>query len=509
VATLQGDDEHRAMKVLRLSSQDTLEKAESEYRLPATLQVGEKTLRSPDQPHPALCLAALALALLFLGRDTARFSAPFGPSHDGFNAALYGTGGRAILEEGLVASRLGASSTTLSGDRVVYAHHPPLVYLADAVAMAFPVSAETASRLPAVASSLIVLWLLVHLLTASGLDSGAAGLGLLVAFSSPMFLIFGAVTEPHVLGLAPMTALTMLWQRLRRRSATAVLPLACAAAIATLTSWQAAAFAAAIGVVLLIVERRRTAAAAVLVATAVSVVLVALWVLWAYGGDLREFAERAVHRVGVGNAGRVSFRQMIGAQMRYFDDLFPFGIFMVVPLSTVGLVDRRTRPLVAVSLGTVLGYALLFKNGAYDHSYWAYCILLPLALGAAAALDNLSQWVSRYPSPRATRSLLGTALIVVIGLFLQRPSSEQQQHRYAAEIGSQASALRWPDGQQYLYHAFGGRGPTDLLPWLRFYARREPLGVDGPQSVPRGQIMLRVVDGRLLTVPGERPGEPQ
>src|SRR5689334_20453626 len=88
--------------------------------------------------YSLLWIAALVVAVVFVGRDSARLSAPFGPSHDGFNAALYMSGGRAIVEEGPWVSQLGASSRTVSGDRVVYAHHPPLVYLETAAALAAP-----------------------------------------------------------------------------------------------------------------------------------------------------------------------------------------------------------------------------------------------------------------------------------------------------------------------------------------------------------------------------------
>src|SRR5438552_888455 len=117
----------------------------------------------------SLWISALAVALLFLGHDPSRLWMPFGPSHDGFNAALYMTGGRAIVEEGPLASRLGASSRTVSGDRVVYAHHPPLVYLEDAFALAVIRSPEAAARLPAVMSSLAVLVLVGLVLAACAL----------------------------------------------------------------------------------------------------------------------------------------------------------------------------------------------------------------------------------------------------------------------------------------------------------------------------------------------------
>src|SRR2546428_6001358 len=168
------------------------------------------------RPGPLLWIAAGATVLVFLGHDAHRLSAPFGPSHDGFNAALFMTGGRAIVEEGPIESRLGASSRTLFGDRVVYAHHPPLIYLASALAFTLPGPVEARARLPAVVSGLAVLFFTVILLHHSGLGPGAAAGGLLFAFGTPMFFVFGALKGPDVPGLAPLTGLTLPWQAARR-----------------------------------------------------------------------------------------------------------------------------------------------------------------------------------------------------------------------------------------------------------------------------------------------------
>jgi len=451
-------------------------------------------------------IPALAVALLFIGHDPGRLSMAFGPSHDGFNAALYMTGGRAILEEGPLTSQLGASSRTVWGDRVVYAHHPPLVYLEDAAALALLRSPEAAARLPAVASSLAALVLLVLLLAACELPAGPAAVGLLVAFATPMFVGYGAMTEPHALGLAPMIALTLLWQRSRLGFEPPSWAFGLVAAVATLTSWEAALFAAFVSVFLFFAGQRR-AAIAVLAATALSGVLTALWMWWAYHGDLAEFLQRALHRAGAGDS-RVTVGMMVRQQMQYFSDLFPVGKWMVVPIAALGLLDRRTRPLVASSLGTVLGYALLFKNGAYDHSYWLYCILLPLALGAVVAADTVSRVFGSRPWLRLATPVLGAAIVAALAITVWLPSSKLGRHPHAAETGAQARALRWPVRQRYAYNAFGDIGPTDLLPWLLFYSRRQPFGVDGPQSVPRREVVLRIVDGQLVSVPGEKPDAP-
>src|SRR5256885_14868 len=207
---------------------------------------------------------------------------------------------------------------------------------------------------------------------------------------------------------------------------------------------------------------------------------------------------------GAGDSDRVSILQAARQQLRYLRDLFPVGSWLVVAVAGLGLLDRRTRPLVAVSLGTVLGYAVVFKNGAYDHSYWLYCLLLPLPLGAAVAADAVSRWLARHRLPRLAPAAFAAPLVVALALTVWRPSNDQGQNRIGAALGAQARAIDWPGGQRYAYHTFGGDGYTDLLPWLRFYARREPFGIDGPASVPQGQVVLRLVDGRLRADPGER-----
>src|SRR5688572_2085600 len=200
-------------------------------------------VRPPLRHAPVgLWLAVVALAAVFLLHDTDRFSAPFGPSHDGFNAALYMTGGRALVEEGPTASRLGARST-VHGEEVLYAHHPPFVYLADALARVVPASDETRARLPAIVASLTELILLAALLRALDLHPIAGAVGLMVAFATPFFAVFGAVTEPHILGLLPVTAFSLVWIRSRRRGEQPSAPvLASIAVLACLTSWEAALF---------------------------------------------------------------------------------------------------------------------------------------------------------------------------------------------------------------------------------------------------------------------------
>jgi hypothetical protein len=448
-------------------------------------------------------IAAAGIAAVLIGHDAARLWAPFGPSHDGFNAALFMTGGRAIIEEGPLASQLGASSRTLAGDRVVYAHHPPFIYLASAGAYLAPGPVELRARLPALLAAFAALGLTVLVLCRCELGSGAVAMGALIAFASPMFYVFGAVTEPHIMGLPFMAGLTLMWQRLRLGQQVPVWVLAAVALGGALTSWQAALFGGVVGAALF-VEQRRAAGAAVWLGTAVGVSLTGLWILWAYQGHPGDFLSRALLRAGAGAEDRVTILQMARQQASYLREGFPVGFWLTLPVLIWGVVDHRTRALVVITLGTVMAYAIAFKNGAYDHSYWLYSLLLPLALGGAAATAAVARWLATREFSRLVPLRWGVAVALVgaLGFTMWRPSNDSEPDRIGATLGAEARTVAWPPQQRYAYHSFGGEGPTDLLPWLRFYAQREPMGVDGPDSIPRGAVLLQMVDGHLRVTPG-------
>jgi hypothetical protein len=450
-----------------------------------------------------IIVAAIGVVCIFVGHRTDRITAPLGPSHDGNNAALYAIGGRAILEDGPIASRFGASIKTASGDRVVYAHHPPMAFLENAVAHIVPASSETQARLPAILSSVLAVALGGVLLHELGFRPGAAALALVVAFTTPMFFVFGSITEPLILSLPAMIGLTLLWQRVRIGAQTPAWVFVLVAALATLTSWEAALYAIVMGTALLV--RRRRVGVYVLVGVAAGAVLTGLWIVWAYNGDLGDFMSRAVLRAGSNAEVPVTYRQMAAQQIRYFRDLFAFD-WLVVPIAALGLFDRRTRMLVAASLGTVLAYGLLFRNGAHDHPYWLYCITLPMLMSVASVADRVGRWLMRDQRWRVIAYALGVGVIAVSLLSLWKPSQEEQRDRFGAKAGAFVRAAKWPANQRYAYHlAPGDVGPTspDLLPWLLFYSRLEPYGVDGVRAVPRGQLVLVDDEEGLRLVQGE------
>ena len=407
-----------------------------------------------------------------------------------------------MVEEGPLASRLGARSKTVAGDAIVYAHHPPMIYGVAALVSAIA-PPEAGARLSAMLAALVALVLLVLLLRECDLPPGSASLGLLVSVATPMFMTYGAMLEPHVLGLAPMIALVLLWQRTRRGGPSPLWVWALATATTTFTSWSAGFLCVRVAI-LLAIGGDRQRAVAVLAATAASACLVGMWIWWAYDGSMAEPIQRALYRAGIIEGGRVTLIGMTRRQAGFLGDLFPVGSWLLVPVACFGLLDGRTRPIVAVALGAVLGYAVIFKNGASDHDYWLYCLILPLSLGASAGADAIAHWINRHVArPRVAAALVTAVLLPGLGLTIRTPSTEVLRRRTSESIGGAARAVDWPATQRFAYHVAGRRGPTDLLPWLYFYSRRQPFGVPGPESVPTGEVVLNIVEGRLIALAGE------
>jgi hypothetical protein len=270
-----------------------------------------------------------------------------------------------------------------------------------------------------------------------------------------------------------------------------------------LTSWQAGLLAAAVAA-FMFVERRRSAALALIAGIATGAAITVIWIFWAYHGDIGEFVDRAVLRAGSDEVRRVGLRQMVRQQMRYLNDLFPIGGWLVVVVGAIGVLDKRTRPVSAVSLGTVLAYGLVFRNGAYDHPYWLYGLMLPIALGAAVAADRAAGWLAQERARAVLGAVFSLGLVAALVLTVWTPSDARRQNRYGATVGASAREVEWPDNQRRAYFVSGESGATDLLPWLAFYSRREPFGVADAEAVPRGEIALEFVDGAVRVVPGER-----
>lgn len=418
-------------------------------------------------------MVVVLFAALFLLQGWARFGAPFGRSHDGFNGAVWGTAARAIREDGLWESRLGAVRRTTTA-REVYANHPPLIAVESALAETVGGEREGATRAPAVLSSVAAVVLAYALLVQLGITPLAAALGVVVAFGCSMFFVYGGMLDTPVTSfwLAPLLLLVAhracsggevpRWQA-------AVLPF-----VAAVSGWEAALMAAVVGAWLVLRRPTRAVGLSWLAGLAGGACLDVAWMTWATGG-LGEVAGRARFRAGLDEGGSFGAVDFLVRQHGFARQSFGAWWFVSPAIAAAGLLSTRTRVTMALSLLVVVGYASAFRNAAYLHSYWNFWLLLPAAIGIAVLLERglrIRGW-----SPVTGLAAAAVALGLVLGAL--RPSAAERSVDEGIAVGRTIRAAAVPDDQEQVYAVAMGRH----LPFVSYYTRRQVVAADPAEAV--------------------------
>jgi hypothetical protein len=451
-------------------------------------QAPGKDLRARRR-HPATALLLLA-AVLFAGYGLRTVGAPFGDSHDGRNAGVWAAGSRSLREAGPWASRLG----TRSPETGVYANHPPLIYVETALAEVVGLGTRAATRAPAWLGSLLLLVLLATLLRDRGLRAGAVGIAVLLAATTPMFLVYGTMLDTPVTSLPFGVGLLVLWERARRGDRVRPLWAGVVTALAVLAGWQGVLLASLVGTWALVRVLRRSGGRADLgfaAGAGAGAGLLLAWLLWAFGGTLRPLLDQFLFRAGR-STQQVSVATLLAVERG--DVMVMFGA--VALLAVAGLVaafrNPRTRGLAAVALAVTVPYPFLFRTGAVHHDYWGYWFLLPVAVGLAAGADAfLARWGARARSeavPVVAVTVLAMGLFVatlamppyaewtkvrgfVAGRALEGAAlpEDQQVALYAGALGEPATWVGLATGRQAVlvpasrYESVAAERPADLV----------------------------------------------
>lgn len=407
----------------------------------------------------ALLVAFGALVIAVVGP---RLTLSFGPAHDGYNAATWGAGSRALREDGVIASRLG----TRRADGSTYARHPPAIVLETAASEEVFGEHRWATRLPAFVASLAAIALVGLLLLSLGISPAATAVGIVAAFGSAMFGGYASMVDTPVVGLPFGVAVVTVW---RLRAARRHVPDALVAAVAAgavLTSWLGVLTVIAVAATAAARRPERPTARAVGLGGGLGLLILAAWLLWAYG-SLESLMEALRERTG-GGAIEVTMLDALKVIVDDWRSLFPF---WVVPLGMFGLVLSRrsydTAVTSALLLGVVGAWTLAFREGAAIHDYWTYWIVVPLALGCALAVDEALAHASRR-GPLVVPALALVALgLSAVGLTVdQRPGRD---HKAAAAVGAMVEHATFPPTQRVAWYVpFGSEG----VPWLSYLERR-------------------------------------
>lgn len=466
---------------------------------PSVARVPEARRRA-DSRRPALFLLLLA-ALLFGGFAARAITAPFGDSHDGRNAGVWASGGRSLLEQGPLASRLG----TRSAENGVYANHPPLLYVETAAFRAIGGGTAAATRAPAWLGSILALGLLTALLLEAGLRPAAVGAAVVLVAATPMLLVYGAMLDTPVTSLPFGLAVLLLWQRARRGRPVPWPVAGGITALAVLSGWQSVLVAAVVGgwalVRLLRGSGSRRSNAAFAGGAVVGTVLATAWMTWAFGGTLRPLVEQ--FRVRTGGATPIPLRQLLAALGH--DTATMFGVVGVV--AAVGLVlavaDRRTRGLATIALAVTLPYPVLFRSGTVNHDYWTFWFLVPIAFGVAAGSDRILRRLSA--TGRRDVPLAATAALVAIVLttaLWARPNAPAWAMQEGRRAGTAAGSRTLAADQESAWYAGAVGKPAA---WLALATRRPAVSVarEGLAGLAAARPRDLVLVGRLRCIDGE------
>ncbi len=420
------------------------------------------------RPTVGLALVVLAVAL-FLVHGSRTIAAPFGDSHDGRNAGVWAAGSRALREHGPITSRLG----TRSAEGGVYANHPPLIYLETAVAEWLGHGTRASTRAPAWLGSVVALALLARLLGERSVRPNAVGVAVLLAATTPMFLVYGTMLDTPVSSLPFGVALLLEWERARAGGSVRPACAAGLAALAVLAGWQALLLSVAVGGwAILRVARgrgRRVVELGFVAGALTGAALLLAWLLWAFGGTLRPLVDQFVFRTG-GSTHPVAFGSVLSAERR--DESAMFGVAGLLALAgiVVALRSPVTRGLAALALAVTVPYPIVFRSGTVNHNYWGYWFLLPVAVGLGAGAEAaLRGWRSRgHQESAAVLAVAGMGVLLVVVAWVAPLGAESMKlNGYRAGEAAMHARLG-PVQREAWYSGAVGVPPS----WLSLAARR-------------------------------------
>ena len=367
-------------------------------------------------------LGIFATVLIVSGHG--RAGAPFGDSHDGRNAGVWASGSRSLREDGPLTSRLGTWAL-VGGEERPYATHPPLIVVQTAAVEAVLGEHPWTTRLPAWGGTLASVVLAWFLLRACRLRPLAASIGVALGFGCPLIAVYGTMLDTPVTGFPFALGVLLLWQRGRTGRPAPDPLVATVAALAVLSSWQGLLVAGLVtGATVVTTSRRRQdtqrlPVSALLVGTAAGGLLLTGWVWWAYE-SLGPLLEQLAIRGGAGERQVGLDLLVAGLEAHWPRVLTPWLLALAIPALVAAVRRPHTRAVASVALAVVGVWVVVLRDGAVHHDYWAYWIVLPLALGlgtvADAALAALDGRRALAPVARTlSAAAVGLASLGVLG----------------------------------------------------------------------------------------------
>ena len=450
--------------------------------------------------------AAVLVALAMLAIWIPDINLPLGNSDDGRLVAFSGLHARNFWEMGPLESRLGARvdpfvrpefgvepRTEAPVEAVTYAHHPPLKEFMSIASAGLLGENLPALRVPIFLLGAATLLFMASLLRACGICWGPILLAVGTMACTGFFYVYGRLGVSFSLLVASAAAVAWL-RKSERPTRWALVGTGTLAALAAMQSWISIAALGPLALWLFAHRLRGQHAAglcwlrqplrkwlrdgwspaltAFMVGAIVGLGITAAWMLYATG--FAELSEQVGIRVGNratsdGQLITFSFGEFLARQWRFaIEELLipPWLRVLLLPALLAGLIDRRTRVAVAITLGTAAALTFGIQQGAWVHRLWNFPWLMPVTIGLAALVDRLRRYV-RGPW-RSIAALAGTAVIATTMFAVASGSTRDRYLTNPAHVGE---ALELAASQPEATHAtVVWTGPGLPAPrWASYY----------------------------------------
>ncbi len=399
---------------------------------------------------------------------------PLGNSDDGRLVAFSGLHARNFWALGPVESRLGAVVDPFIRPEfsvqprepapvaaITYAHHPPLKEFLSILSAGVFGDGPAGLRVPIYLLGVSTLVFMASLLRACDLRWGPILLAVGSMACTGFFYVYGRLGVSFSLLVA--TAAAVAWIRKSERpSRWALLGLGAAAALAAMQSWISIAALGPLGLWLFahrcrtrqtaddnaprprsptqwLAAGRSPALTAFAVGTAVGLAVTAAWMLYATG--FSELADQVGVRVGnsTTSGGRqvsFGFGEFLARQWRFATEELlvpPWLRILLAPVLIAGLIDRRTRVAVAITLAVSAALTFGVRQGAWVHRLWNFPWLMPVTIGLAALLDQAGKCIRN--SWRAAAAVASTAVIAATMIAVIAGSTRDRYITDPADVG--------------------------------------------------------------------------
>jgi 4-amino-4-deoxy-L-arabinose transferase-like glycosyltransferase len=442
-------------------------------------------MRTPSRGWIAVAVVLAAIGLGFLIYAAPQLGAPFGESHDGLNGAVWANGSRQLRDVGPIDSAFGGRRP--DGDS--YAHHPPAIYSATALAEGIGGEGPWSTRAPAWLATLLsipLLWVILRRLRIAPIP---ALVGTAVATTTPMLFVYGGMLDTPIVAFPLGLAVFLVW--IRSWDGDSINPklVGLLALIACLTAWQAM-FAVGLAALSLGWRARQDRGGwAVPVAFGVGGALGALvtvvWSIWA-SGSTSTLVDQFLGRSG--SEGGATWIGMASHQWTWLLQLLGVAFIGLVLCVLAPFWEHGVRRAAAVgSLVVVFGYSVLLHSGAYVHQYWNYWVILPVAIGAGLGADA----AMRAARVRGSSAIAATVTVVVLGLIVVAsarllPSPDRTMMSDGDVPARLLQSIPRPADQDAIHYIGGIYAPE---PWLTYLT-----GLPASPMPDRNELAIQAAD---------------